>query len=459
MRLQRKWKVFLLALAACFLTACAAGGQEEPDVTTLIYANLTEGGVDRAAVSRFNESHQDVQIEVQDYFDDGDASGRSGKERLLTEIGAGKIPDIIDLGRSSSSYYVSVLPYRSLVHKGILEDLWPYIENDPELGREGVLEAPLKAAEINGGLYTIFNTVGINTLVGAESVVGDRTSWTLEDFWETFASMPEGSTPMAFYTDAETVFFELIRMNVNNYVDWETGECFFDEGEFKKFLEFSGSFSREQKTFSDEESIDAGEEEERARVEGRQMADTYVLMEPLSIQLLDALYGLGGRASFIGYPVEDGAAGSSFYIYDDRRLCMSSTCRDKEAAWEFLRETLLPKYESPDAMYMALTNYFKTKTLVGIPVNRADYNLLRRVSMSRRPYRLDHRYEYHKVTAEEAQRFDDLVNSVGRIELMDQTIYNIIQEVAGAYFAGDKTLDETAALIQNRVKLYVNENR
>ena len=130
MRLKIKWKVFLLALAVCLLAACSAGGQKESEVTTLIYANLTEGGVDRGAVSRFNESHQDVQIEVRDYFDDGDSSGRSGKERLLTEIGAGKIPDIIDLGRGSS-YYISVLPYESLVHKGILEDLWPYIENDP----------------------------------------------------------------------------------------------------------------------------------------------------------------------------------------------------------------------------------------------------------------------------------------------------------------------------------------
>ena len=111
-----------------------------------------------------------LSAQVRDYFDDGDSSGRSGKERLLTEIGAGKIPDIIDLGRGSS-YYISVLPYESLVHKGILEDLWPYIENDPELGREGVLEAPLKAAEVDGGLYTIFSKVGINTLVGAEQRV------------------------------------------------------------------------------------------------------------------------------------------------------------------------------------------------------------------------------------------------------------------------------------------------
>ena len=398
-----------------------------------------------------------MQIEVRDYFDDGDSSGRSGKERLLTEIGAGKIPDIIDLGRGSS-YYISVLPYESLVHKGILEDLWPYIENDPELGREGVLEAPLKAAEVDGGLYTIFSKVGINTLVGAESVVGDRTSWTLEDFWETFASMPEGSTPMALYTDAETVFFELIRMNVNNYVNWETGKCFFNEGEFKAFLEFSGSFPREHKIFTDEESIEAGEEIARARMEGRQMVETYVLMEPLSIQLLDALYGLDGKAALVGYPVEDDAPGSSFYIYDNRKLCMSSTCQDKEAAWEFLRETLLPKYEEPEAMYQALTDT-KKHGGVGIPVNRADYNLLRLVCMNWGPFRRDPRHEYHKATEEEVRRFDDFVNSIGRIELMDDNIFNIIEDVSPAYFAGDKTLDETAALIQNRVGLYVNEQR
>ena len=35
-----------------------------------------------------------------------------------------------------------------------------------------------------------------------------------------------------------------------------------------------------------------------------------------------------------------------------------------------------------------------------------------------------------------------------------------IQQIIGkAYFAGQKSLDETADIIQNRVKTYVNENR
>ena len=447
MRLKIKWKVFLLALAVCLLAACSAGGQKESEVTTLIYANLTEGGVDYSAVMRFNAAHKDVQVVIQNYFDEDDSRGQ---DRLLAEIAAGDMPDIIDLGPAGG------LPYQRMARKGLLENLWPYIENDPELGREGVLEAPLKAAEVDGGLYTIFSKVGINTLVGAESVVGDRTSWTLEDFWAAFASMPEGSTPMTLYTDAETVFYNLIRMNVNSYVDWETGKCFFNEGEFKAFLEFSGSFPREHKIFTDEESIEAGEEIARARAEGRQMVDTYVLMEPLGIQHLDALYGLGGKAALVGYPVEDGAPGSSFYIYDNRKLCMSSTCQDKEAAWEFLRETLLPKYEDAEAMYWALTDTEK-HGWVGIPVNRADYDLLRRVCMNWKPFRDDPRHEYHKATEDEVRRFDDFVNSIGRIELMDDNIFNIIEDVSPAYFAGDKTLDETAALIQNRVGLYVNE--
>ena len=58
---------------------------------------------------------------------------------------------------------------------------------------------------------------------------------------------------------------------------------------------------------------------------------------------------------------------------------------------------------------------------------------------------------------EEVRRFDDFVNSIDRTELMDDNIFNIIEDVSSAYFAGDKTLDETAALIQNRASLYVNE--
>ena len=39
----------------------------------------------------------------------------------------------------------------------------------------------MKAAEINGGLYILFMEVRVNTIMGPESIVGDRYSWTLEE--------------------------------------------------------------------------------------------------------------------------------------------------------------------------------------------------------------------------------------------------------------------------------------
>ena len=41
----------------------------------------------------------------------------------------------------------------------------------------------------------------------------------------------------------------------------------------------------------------------------------------------------------------------------------------------------------------------------------------------------------------------------------DENIYNIVNEVAGGYFNGDKTVQDTAKQIQDRVTLYVNEQR
>ena len=41
----------------------------------------------------------------------------------------------------------------------------------------------------------------------------------------------------------------------------------------------------------------------------------------------------------------------------------------------------------------------------------------------------------------------------------DEKVLEIVSDEAAAYFAGDKGLDECAAQIQSRVKLYVNEQR
>ena len=67
------------------------------------------------------------------------------------------------------------------MEKGYLEDLWPYIENGQSMGRASVIEAPLKVAEINGGLCVGFASLWLPTLPGAKAIAGGRTGWTVGD--------------------------------------------------------------------------------------------------------------------------------------------------------------------------------------------------------------------------------------------------------------------------------------
>ena len=182
---------FLLAVIF-LLSACSTGGQDpgpdpepvhktgpeadpepDPDVTTLVYGKLsesnpTEDKILAYKVNGFNKAHAgEVQIEVRDYTQLSEG-GKLGATLFLTEMITGNGPDIIDLGESGES---TLLSYRQMVERGYLEDLLPYLNNDPFIGRgeDGELkgikfETPLKAAEINGSLYCAFAYFDLHTL-------------------------------------------------------------------------------------------------------------------------------------------------------------------------------------------------------------------------------------------------------------------------------------------------------
>ena len=450
---MKRYGLLLALLAALLvLSACQAADDEdqEPEMVTLVYANLTEGGVDQKALKNFNVTHQKagICIEVRDYFDE---NGRSGVDRLITEMASGKIPDIIDLGDSQNG-----LPYRQLALKGYLEDLWPYINSDPQLNDGQVWETPLKAAEVDGGLYTIFGRVGISTLIGREEVVGTGCSWSLEDLRNAFATMPEGSTVLEYYLTKSEVFYYMFRMNLDNYVNWETGESTFDSDSFRAALEFVNTFPDAYPSLEFEGGWEHAQLEVQDRVRyGEQMLSAQFIPSAPMVPLLDRAYARGERISFIGYPMEDGSAGSAFTILGTK-LAMSSTCKDKEAAWDFLRKVLLRKYTTPNQV-----------SIGGFPLNLSDFDMIKQFELNppQDMVCFFHAFfngavevQVSRVLPEEMARIDEFLSHIDKIELYDTALYDIVFEASGPYFAGDKTLDETVRMIQNRVRLYVNEN-
>ena len=465
-RYRKNFVLFCVALAL-LLAACSVDGQKrqitpeeldpalnqeiDPDKEILIYARTSpiSGSsnlfFDRQAVDKFNRTHDDVQILVKDYYGSAEERGQN-YERLLSEMAAGQVPDIIDLAG---------VPYRQAIQKGYLEDLWPYIENDPYLGRDGVLEAPLKAAEVNGGLYAAFGSVRIDTLVGTASQVGDRTSWTFQELQDAFAAMPESATVFRFDTSREEVAYHLLLLSMEDYVDWETGTCSFDSPGFRSMLEFIGQFPTSKEV--DEETAAFADlrarltEAEERSIKGLQMLDNRATVTLKWLPTRNAEHG--GQYAFVGYPVEDGSVGSAFELAGSC-LAMSSACGNKEAAWEFLRMAYLdPKADSTgdnDTIPICKFLYDKQK----------DRLMTEKQEVFPFVFAMPESVTVPPLTEEEVRRFEDFFNSIDKIDITwNRTLIKLVLETCGPYFSGDKSLDETVALVQNRVGLYISEQK
>ena len=420
--------------------------------TTLTFATRWLSSDMRTAILEFNQTSEDYFISVQNYGPTTTLAERDAAfSRINTEILAGRSPDIFDAGCFPDMGQAA--------GKGLLEDLWPYLEKDPDLGRERVMERVLDAASINGGLYYLPSTFRISTVVGPRRVVGDRLGWTAEEMLAAWETMPEDSRMLSDRWGLEiskTAMLERrLVLDLEHFVDWSRGTCSFDCEEFKALLEFASLFSDEPETGPDEYiecCIRA--------LAGRQMliADSIGTLEDLQFHRTC----FGEDFSFVGYPSVDGSVGSRFNI--DIGPSISSTCKDKEGAWSFLRTLLLPKYEGRaiTGEYDAYAEYESPYRY--LPVNRADFEWLAEYRLARTSgggVSLDGELDlsYVPFTQELYDQFMELYNSIDRSTAWSEDIRDIVTEAAGGYFAGDKSLDDTAREVQSRVSLYVNEQK
>ena len=456
----REWQSDNSKVELAIMTA--TDRSELPEKTTLTYATMYLGYDVRSQIIEFNKTSDKYRIEVRDYSEFATAEDSSaGLTRLNTEIVAGNVPDMLETGS---------IPLRQYAAKGLLEDLWPFIEGDTDIGgRAGVMEHVLNAAEQDGKLYEIFTNFAIRTVAGPKNIVGDRMSWTLADLQEALAKMPEGCAIFG-QTDTKTdMLSNVMAQNADSFVDWSTGQCRFDSEDFKALLAFCNSFPAE---YDWENSQDEWEDPYTRIISGKQML-TSVYFSQLRWDFLenDGLFKSQGGAAFIGYPREDGGVGSGFTT--NGGVAMSAACKDKEGAWSFMRTRLLSQSTDEES-----ARYWSN-----FPVNKADFDKMVEEAMTvqyeqdengqplldenGQPIEIketwwisdDLQLEQGAVTQEQYDRFMALYNATDSVYYFDEAIYDIVADMAGAYFAGDRSLDDTAAQIQSRVTLYVNENR
>ena len=416
--------------------------------TSLTLATMYMDSQLRNLVLDFNRTNETYRIDVKDYSEFNTQDDYSaGQTKLATEIISGNVPDILA---------VSGLPIDQYASKGLLEDLWPYIDADTDLGGRDALVAPVFEAlqTDDGKLYEITSGFSIDTALGLSQVVGTEMGWTWEDMEAAMAKMPEGATVFSPSTTKETGMYTLVYSNLDQFVDWSTGECSIDSPDFIKMLEFVNTFPAEYDWESEEAQVYIPDSE-RLRNGEQMLATAYIYN--CEYFLVDQLQ-YGGDITYVGYPSSD-KSGSSFSLQDS--YAMSSKCEHKDGVWEFIRQFLTEEYQE--------------EAWGNLPTNQARLDAMLKEAMTQETttdengnivnvplttwYVDDQEYEIYAMTQEQADELMEIINSTHKIARYDENISGIIGEEVEAYFAGQRSVQDTANMIQSRVKLYVNEQR
>ena len=165
----------------------------------------------------------------------------------------------------------------------------------------------------------------------------------------------------------------------------------------------------------------------------------------------------GEDITMIGFPAEN-KKGSA--IMPNLNIVMSSKSKQKDGAWEFMRFFLTDEYQDTIEYGWPLS-VKRTSDLAKKAMEKPTYEDEngKLVEYDQMYYVGDVEIKITPMTQAEIDEVLKFVKSVEQPYSYDQNLINIINEETAPYFAGQKNIKEVADIIQNRIQIYVNENR
>ena len=401
----------------------------------------------KSKIIEFNKANTEYRINIKDYSTyDTIEDYTQGMTRLNADIVAGDVPDIMILNTQ--------MPVESYAAKGIFADLNEFLEKDTEVKKDDLLPNILEALSLNGELYRIAPFFSVNTFAAKTADVGEEPGWTMDEALALLATKPEGTNLLSEMTASSFMYYTMWICG-EQYVDWENGECHFDSDGFMKILEYANTLPRtiEYTAIMDDESY-WKELDEQYR-NGKTILNLQYLSGFRDYAYVEQAV-FGEDITLIGFPTEEGN-GAGLNI--GTTMAISAISKHKDVAWEFVKLFLKEDYQD--------------KLTYNFPVRISSLRKLEEKAWEK-PYYIDengNKVEYDDyyyisemeipavpLTQEETGEFIDYLMSLDKLCVYNEALNNIITEECESYFAGQKTAQEVADIIQSRAKIYVSEN-
>lgn len=430
----------------CLLDKVEVASLPEKEVLVLATGNLSRELEDY--ITEFNKTGGEYHIRVESLWD----------EELDIRMASSDPPDLIDMDDET------VLKYAG---KRALEDLNFWLEKSALLDREDFLENVLEGYTIDGRLVCIPDRFECETAVGRVSQLGQEAGWTAERAIAFAEAHPEAKL---FRNPTFTSLISFFRKDIlERYIDWEKGECSFDGEKFCAFVRWAEAYSEGFGNGMAGSLYDSFVGT-RSQITGEELLLAEAAIFDLTSLVRHEMW-MEEAVSAIGYPTADGSVFHSVHAED--ALGISADSENKEAAWQFL-EGFLAKEEDREGQFCndlftrrdALEE--KLEELVTPEYDRDEngevivYDSTGEPGLRRRTtfYMAGEEFPFYYLTQEQADEILELIEAIdftpeGGVETQ---ILGILLEELGPYLEGQKSLEEAAHILQNRVQNLVREN-
>ena len=428
----------------------------------------------RSKIVEYNKSNDQYRIQVVDYSEYAtDDDYNAGITKLTTEIISGSVPDL---------FLTSSLPIDKYAAKGVVADLYTFMDGGSGLSRDYFVPQVLKAIEKDGKLYELPTKFSVETAYALSSIVDQYDTWNVAAVQDAMTQLQEGATVFSTGWTKSSVLNNCLTRNLAAFVDWTTGKCTFDSEAFQQLLAFCNSFPDDSSSddgiaySSEAATVDTMDdpvwESDATRIlSGKQLMATtsFYSFE----DYIYNIYPVKDKVTFVGYPSESGEPGNSFYIQCP--MAISSVTKYPDAAWDFVSTMIRQTNEDAESMYafpISQEAFDKKMTAVMTEQYQLDVNGEQvdwdedgePDKMCIGTYEVVENGEstwqqVYALTQEDIDQILSVINSATGIVDYDDEILSIVSDEVSAYFAGDKDVQTTANMIQSRVNLYVQEQR
>ncbi len=404
-------------------------GKNEKDVVTLGTIQVAQD-LERAVTS-FNRYNKDTKIEFVQYYDDNKGFDES-VNKLKQDIVQGVAPDIME---------VSVIDYEMLADKSALENLFAYMEGDEECSIDMIMPSVLEAYTLDEKLYNISPSFQLYSIWGKNSIIQNKTGITLKELMEVLKNNEKSLNNIYGFSADETVLTTLCTFGMNEFIDWEKGICDFESDYFYDLLSFAKEYEGGYRDGSASKGI---KENEIVMTVGviDSIAD-YQIQQKLYLEEID----------FVGYPTNNNAG--TALGYRGSQLSINSKSDEKEKAWEFVKYYILNGYsgEGFPTLKMSFEESMKAAMQKDYIVTEEGKHEAPKATY----WDEDAYIEVYEAEQKDIDTIKKLISDAKNKFKYNTMILNIINEEASAYFQGQKSVDDVASLIQNKVTLYLQE--